>query len=105
MEKTSPETFAKETTERTTAQIEKASSGAHEAVDRATEVAVGATKRVGAASADLAATASRWTEATREQVRRNPFASIGVAVGAALGMVLAAGLWFQHREDRHTHAH
>lgn len=108
MEKTSPETIAKETTDKTTARIEKASVGAHEALDRATEAAMDATQRVGTAGADLAASATRWTEATRERVRRNPFASIGVAFGAALGMVLAAGLWFQRRErwtDRHTHAH
>jgi ElaB/YqjD/DUF883 family membrane-anchored ribosome-binding protein len=112
MEKTTPETYAKESAERAGARIEKVSAGAHEAVDQATEAAIAATRRMGAAGADLAASATasanRWTEATRERVRRNPFASIGVAVGAALGMVLAAGLWFQRRErwtDRETHAH
>ncbi len=108
MEKTSPEMMAKESAEQATGRIEKTSAGAHQMLDQATEAAIGATQRMGAAGAELAAGASRWTEATRERVRRNPFAAIGVAVGAALGMVLAAGLWFQRRErwtDRETHAH
>lgn len=108
MEKTSAETMAKESAEKASAGIEKASAGAHNMVDQATETAMAATQRMGEASAELAASANRWTEATRERVRRNPFAAIGVAVGAALGMVLAAGLWFQRRErwsDRETHAH
>lgn len=108
MEKASPESIARQSSETASSAIEKASTGAHEMVEQAAEAARGATQRTAKAGADLAASASRWTEATREQVRRNPFASIGVAVGAALGMVLAAGLWFQRRErwtDRETHAH
>lgn len=108
MEKISPETMAKESVEKASSRIEQASAGAHEMVDQASEAAKSTTRRMGAAGAEFAATAGRWTEATRETVRRNPFASIGVAVGAALGMVLAAGLWFQRRErwnDRETHAH
>lgn len=110
MEKTSPETLAKESAERTGAKIEQASAGAHQMVDTAAEAAMTATQRMGAASEQLAASASRWTEATRERVRRNPFASLGVAIGAAIGMVVAAGLLFQRRSgerwsDRETHAH
>jgi ElaB/YqjD/DUF883 family membrane-anchored ribosome-binding protein len=108
MEKTSPETMAKELAENAAARIEKATAGTHDMIDQTAETAMAATQRVGAAGAHLAASASRWTDATRERVRRNPFASIGVAVGAAIGMVLAAGLFFQRRErwsDRETHAH
>ncbi|MGE5468169.1 MAG: hypothetical protein ACM3Y9_12170 [Ignavibacteria bacterium] len=108
MEKTSPEQLAKETTERASARIEQASAGAHEMLDRAADTALSATQRMSAAGAEFAASANRWTDATRERVRRNPIASLGVAVGAAIGMVLAAGFLFQRRErwtDRHTHAH
>ncbi|HEX8989689.1 MAG TPA: hypothetical protein VF816_17155 [Rhodocyclaceae bacterium] len=108
MEKTSAETLAKESADRTAARLERAAAGAHDMVDRATDAAMSASQRMSATGADLAASASRWTEATRERVRRNPFAAIGVAVGIALGMVLGAGLFFQRRErwtDRETHAH
>lgn len=108
MEKTSPETIAKESSERAAAKIEKASAGAHDMLDQATETALTATQRMGAASAELAASATRFTEATRERVRRNPIFSIGIAVGVAVATVLGAGLLLQRRgrwANRHTHAH
>jgi ElaB/YqjD/DUF883 family membrane-anchored ribosome-binding protein len=107
MEKTSPQTFVKESSEQAAAKIEKASAGAHDMLDSATDTALTATQRMGAAGAELAESAGRWTEATRERVRRNPFASIGVAVGVAIGMVVGAGLFFRRGRwtDRHTHAH
>ncbi len=108
MEKTSPEKIAKESSELAATGIEKASTSAHATIDQATEAALSATERISAASANIAAGASRLTEATREQVRRNPFASIGVAVGVALGMVAIGAGWFFRRErwtNRHTHAH
>lgn len=107
MEKYTPETI-RDTSDKAATKIEKASGSAHEILDTATDAALSATQRVGETGAQLAASATRWTEATRERVRRNPFASIGVAVGVVLGMVLGAGMIFQRRErwtDHHTHAH
>jgi len=107
MEKT-PETIARESSELAAASIERASAGAQAILGKAADSAVAATRRVGSASAELASSASRLTEATRERVRRNPFTSIGVAVGVAVATVLGAGLFLQRRErwtDRHTHAH
>jgi ElaB/YqjD/DUF883 family membrane-anchored ribosome-binding protein len=106
MEK-SPQTFVKESADQVAGKIETASAGAHDMLDSAADAAKTATKRVSEAGAELAESAGRWTEATRERVRRNPFASLGVAVGVAIGMVVGAGLFFRRGRwtDRHTHAH
>lgn len=108
MENTSPEAIAKASTEKAAAQIEKASASTQKMVGQAADAALAATERLGAAGAQVASTAGRLTDATRDRVRRSPIASLGVAVGVALGMALGAGWLYQRREHRrwdHSHSH
>jgi ElaB/YqjD/DUF883 family membrane-anchored ribosome-binding protein len=104
MENTSPETTAKVLSNKASNQIERTSSGVQQMVEQATDTALAASRRMGEAGAQLASTAGRWTEATRERVRRNPFTSIGIAVGVAVGMALGAE-YLYHRRERHLHSH
>lgn len=108
METTSSETIARAISDKASGQIERVAAGAQQAVGEATDAALVASRRLGVAGAQLASAADRWTEATREYVRRNPFASLGVAVGLAVGVALGAEFFYKHRgersaERRHPH--
>lgn len=95
---TSTETLTRAMADRATSQIERASATAQEAVGQATDAALVASRRLSAAGAQLANAADRWTEATRDYVRRNPFASLGVAMGVAAGLALGAEFLYRHRD-------
>jgi ElaB/YqjD/DUF883 family membrane-anchored ribosome-binding protein len=84
--------------DKATSQVERASSTAHEAVGQATDAAMIAGRRISAVGAQMANTADRWTEVTRDYVRRNPIASIGVAMGVAASLVLGAEFLYRHRD-------
>jgi ElaB/YqjD/DUF883 family membrane-anchored ribosome-binding protein len=69
--------------------IERASQGAHRAVDRATEAASSVAGRFGDTVEQLAEKRDElmelpetWMEGAREYVREHPFASVGIALAA-----------------------
>jgi ElaB/YqjD/DUF883 family membrane-anchored ribosome-binding protein len=70
-------------------QIERASQGAHRAVDRATEAAASVAGRFGDTVDQLAEKRDQlmelpenWMEGAREYVREHPFAAVGIALAA-----------------------
>jgi ElaB/YqjD/DUF883 family membrane-anchored ribosome-binding protein len=67
--------------------IDRLSAGAHDAVDRAADVATAAAERFGARGKDLFAAGDQWMTAARDSVRDHPIAAVGVAV--ALGYLLS----------------
>ena len=72
------------TADKATAGIERLSSTAHHAVDRAAESASQAAQQLADQGQRLMTTGDHWAEMTRDCVRRHPIASVGVAVGAGL---------------------
>lgn len=107
---TSTESLTRTLADKASSQIDRASVTAQEAVGQAADAAQvaaqAAGRRLGVAKEQLAIAADRWTETTREYVRRNPFASIGVAMGVAVSLALGAEFLYRHRDrDLSEHRH
>ena len=67
--------------------LERASSTAHDAIDRATQTASQYAERFGEKAEEWLEMKDTWVEGTREYVRENPIAALGIAVAA--GYVLS----------------
>lgn len=63
-------------------QIDRLSESAHSAVERATQTAEQLAERFGEKSDELLAMKDDYIESTREYVRENPFAALGIALAA-----------------------
>ncbi|HEV3010060.1 MAG TPA: DUF883 C-terminal domain-containing protein [Burkholderiales bacterium] len=62
--------------------IERASSTAHEAVDRVSQTAAAYAERFGERAEELLEMKDNWVEGAREYVREHPVAALGIAVAA-----------------------
>jgi ElaB/YqjD/DUF883 family membrane-anchored ribosome-binding protein len=69
-----------------TDHVERASSSAHEAVDRVAQTASAYAERFGEQAEALLEMKDNWVEGAREYVREHPIAALGMA--AAAGYVL-----------------
>jgi ElaB/YqjD/DUF883 family membrane-anchored ribosome-binding protein len=69
-----------------TDHLERASSSAHEAVDRVAQTASAYAERFGEQAEALLELKDNWVEGAREYVREHPIAALGMA--AAAGYVL-----------------
>ena len=67
--------------------IERYSTGAHEAVDRATQTAAAVAERFGEKAEEWLDLKDNWVEGAREYVREHPVAALGIA--AAAGYILS----------------
>jgi ElaB/YqjD/DUF883 family membrane-anchored ribosome-binding protein len=81
MEPTNPQRGA------TGENIERASSSAHQAVDRVAEAASAYAERFGEKAEEWLEMKDNWVEGAREYVREHPIAALGIA--AAAGYVLS----------------
>jgi ElaB/YqjD/DUF883 family membrane-anchored ribosome-binding protein len=79
--------MATSTTTGTQKQVERMSETAHSAVDRAAQTAEQIAQRLGEKSDELLAMKEDYIHSTREYVRENPFAAVGIALAA--GYLLA----------------
>ena len=70
-----------------TDHIERASSGAHKAIDRAAETASEYAERFGQKAEEWLEMKDDWVEGAREYVREHPIAALGIAV--ATGYILS----------------
>lgn len=70
--------------ERASANIDRASSTAHQTVDRLSAQAQAAKERLMASGEQWAEQGQQYMEQTREVVRANPLAAIGIAVAAGI---------------------
>lgn len=70
--------------ERASAKLERASSAAHQTVDKLASQAQAAKERLAASSEEWAEQGQQYVEHTREMVRANPLAAIGIAVAAGI---------------------
>lgn len=73
--------------ESATATVDKIASGAHQAVDRIASAATSAASQLGMKSEDMLEAKDRMLDSTREYVRTNPMAALGIALAA--GFVLS----------------
>ena len=69
-----------------TDHVERASSSAHEAVDRVAQTASAYAERFGEQAEALLEMKDNWVEGAREYVREHPIAALGMA--AAAGYIL-----------------
>ena len=67
--------------------LERASSTAHDAIDRATQTASAYAERFGEKAEEWLELKDSWVEGTREYLREHPVAALGIAVAA--GYVLS----------------
>jgi ElaB/YqjD/DUF883 family membrane-anchored ribosome-binding protein len=67
--------------------IDRASTSAHEAVDRVTQTATAYAERFGEKAEEWLEMKDNWVEGAREYVREHPIAALGIA--AAAGYVLS----------------
>lgn len=70
-----------------TDHIERVSSGAHQAIDRAAETASAYAERFGEKAEEWLEMKDNWVEGAREYVRSHPVAALGIAV--ATGYILS----------------
>lgn len=70
-----------------TDHIERASSTAHDAVDRVAQTASQYAERFGEQAEALMEMKDNWVEGARDYVREHPIAALGIAVG--VGYVLS----------------
>lgn len=77
-----------ETTRSTeTKNVERATTGAHEAVDRVAQTATAYAERFGEKAEEWLEMKDNWVEGAREYVREHPVAALGIA--AAAGYILS----------------
>jgi ElaB/YqjD/DUF883 family membrane-anchored ribosome-binding protein len=76
-----------ETTRSTEKNVERATTGAHEAVDRVAQTATAYAARFGEKAEEWLEMKDNWVEGAREYVREHPVAALGIA--AAAGYVLS----------------
>ena len=76
-----------ETTRSTEKNVERATTGAHEAVDRVAQTATAYAERFGEKAEEWLEMKDTWVEGAREYVREHPVAALGIA--AAAGYVLS----------------
>jgi len=76
-----------ETTRNTDKTVERASSTAHEAVDRVAQTATAYAERFGEKAEEWLEMKDNWVEGAREYVREHPVAALGIA--AAAGYILS----------------
>ena len=71
-------------------QIERASTTAHDAVDRAAQTATAYAERFGEKAEEWLEMKDNWVEGAREYVREHPVAALGIAVAAGyiLSMIM-----------------
>ena len=62
--------------------IERYSTSAHDAVDRATQTAAAVAERLGDKADEWLEMKDNWVEGAREYVREHPVAALGIAVAA-----------------------
>ena len=67
--------------------IDRASTSAHEAVDRVTQTATAYAERFGEKAEEWLEMKDNWVEGAREYVREHPIAALGIA--AAAGYILS----------------
>ena len=67
--------------------VERASSGAHETIDRVAETATAYAERFGEKAEEWLEMKDSWVEGAREYVREHPIAALGIA--AAAGYILS----------------
>jgi ElaB/YqjD/DUF883 family membrane-anchored ribosome-binding protein len=79
--------MATSTTTGTQKPLDRMSETAHSAVDRAAQTAEQIAQRLGEKSDELLAMKEDYIQSTREYVRENPFAALGIALAA--GYLLA----------------
>lgn len=77
--------------EQAVAGVESMASGAHHAVDRVAGTVAAAARQLGETGHDLMAAQQRWTQASRETVRRHPFSAVAIAVGIGVLLSRIAG--------------
>jgi len=71
----------------TQGNIDRASSAAHDTVDRVTQTAAAYAERIGERAEEWMEMKDNWVESAREYVREHPVAALGIAVAA--GYVLS----------------
>ena len=69
------------------ATVDKIASGAHQAVDRVASAATSAAEQWGVKGDQMLEQGDRMMESTREYVRNNPMAALGIALAA--GFILS----------------
>jgi ElaB/YqjD/DUF883 family membrane-anchored ribosome-binding protein len=69
------------------ATVDKIASGAHQAVDRIASAATSAASQFGVKGDEMLEAKDRMLESTREYVRDNPMAALGIALAA--GFILS----------------
>jgi ElaB/YqjD/DUF883 family membrane-anchored ribosome-binding protein len=68
--------------ESATATVDKIASGAHQAVDRIASAATSAASQFGVKGDEMLEAKDRLLDSTREYVRTNPMAALGIALAA-----------------------
>jgi len=68
--------------ESATATVDKIASGAHQAVDRIASAATTAASQFGVKGEEMLEAKDRMLDSTREYVRTNPMAALGIALAA-----------------------
>ena len=76
-----------ETTRSTEKNVERATTGAPEAVDRVAQTATAYAERFGEKAEEWLEMKDNWVEGAREYVREHPVAALGIA--AAAGYILS----------------
>ncbi len=76
-----------ETTRSTEKNVERATTRAHEAVDRVAQTASAYAERFGEKAEEWLEMKDNWVEGAREYVREHPVAALGIA--AAAGYILS----------------
>lgn len=76
-----------ETTRSTEKHVERATTGAHDAVDRVAQTATAYAERFGEKAEEWLEMKDNWVEGAREYVREHPVAALGIA--AAAGYILS----------------
>jgi ElaB/YqjD/DUF883 family membrane-anchored ribosome-binding protein len=85
--------------DKTTAGIDRLSSGAHQAVDRLAHAAATTAEQIGRRGGEFRARQAQLSEAALDVVRRHPVASVGIALG--VGMLLSALSMVNGRSSPH----